>query len=313
MTLVGAGIVAGSALVMTRAVSGQGTVIEIDTDRDVTVGGAALGDSAGIGVATGDVNDDGVQDLVVGAWLADPGAKVRGRHVICAVRAVDCAYSRPGHRRRHSHQRRRFQRLLGARSGDRRPQRRQCNGPCRRRTVRRPPSRSAAGETYVLFGPLTTTPLELSSDTDVTINGIAGSDLSGIDVAVGDLDNDGDDDLIVGARGADPGSRSLAGATYVVFGPLAAGTLELSTAADVTVNGIDPSDQSGIGVAAGDLNDDGRRNSSSGPAARAVPGRRTYCSVQCKRAPSSWLRMPTTPLTASTLETLPDTTLPPVT
>ena len=74
-------------------------------------------------------------------------------------------------------------------------------------------------------------------------------------MAAGDIDNDGADDLIIGAHGA-PGI-SDAGETYVLFGPLSAGTLELSSAVDITVNGISAFDQSGTAVASGDINNDG--------------------------------------------------------
>ena len=81
-----------------------------------------------------------------------------------------------------------------------------------------PGGRSGAGETYVLFGPLATGTLELSTDADITINGIDDADESGTGVASGDVDSDGVADLIIGADHGDPGGRTDAGETYVIFG-----------------------------------------------------------------------------------------------
>ena len=94
--------------------------------------------------------------------------------------------------------------------------------------------------------------LEIDTERDVTINGISSNDKSGIAVATGDINNDGQTDIIIGANEAGGG----AGEAYVVFGPLSDGVVELSTQADLTVRGA-PGDISAQGVAAGDLNSDG--------------------------------------------------------
>jgi hypothetical protein len=49
--------------------------------------------------------------------------------------------------------------------------------------------------------------------------GVDAYDESGTSVSgVGDVNGDGIDDLLIGARYADPGGRSYAGESYVVFG-----------------------------------------------------------------------------------------------
>jgi Domain of unknown function (DUF4114)/FG-GAP repeat len=79
---------------------------------------------------------------------------------------------------------------------------------------------SGAGQSYVVFGSSNDfgTSLDLSNldeSQGFAINGINSTDTSGISVsAAGDINNDGADDLIVGASGASSG----AGQSYVIFG-----------------------------------------------------------------------------------------------
>jgi hypothetical protein len=54
--------------------------------------------------------------------------------------------------------------------------------------------------------------------TGVDSGGVAGCSVSG----AGDVNADGIDDFIIGARGGDPGGDSNAGESYVVFGQVAA-------------------------------------------------------------------------------------------
>ena len=134
-----------------------------------------------------------------------------------------------------------------------------------------PSGRSAAGESYVVFGGPgvgSSGALELSSldGTDgFVINGIDTDDSSGGTVSsVGDVNADGVNDVIIGARNADPNGSNLAGESYVVFGGVgvgATGTIELSSLDGTNgfvINGIDAGDQSGNSVSsAGDVNADG--------------------------------------------------------
>jgi hypothetical protein len=65
------------------------------------------------------------------------------------------------------------------------------------------------------------------------INGEAAGDESGRSVSnAGDVNGDGLDDLIVGARYADPSGKSDAGKSYVVFGKANGSAIDLSTIAN---------------------------------------------------------------------------------
>ena len=132
------------------------------------------------------------------------------------------------------------------------------------------PNGSASGESYVVFGRSDGVPasLELSAldgTNGFVLNGVDSGDESGRSVAgAGDVNGDGVDDVIIGARFADPDDgTSYAGESYVVFGTsdVVQASLELS-ALDGTngfvLNGIDQDDYSGRSVAgAGDVNGDG--------------------------------------------------------
>ncbi|MDA0261544.1 MAG: FG-GAP-like repeat-containing protein, partial [Proteobacteria bacterium] len=93
--------------------------------------------------------------------------------------------------------------------------------------------------------------------------GSAADDAGRSVVIAGDINGDGLDDLIIGARLADPNSITNAGSTFVVFGQSAFGaSVTLSTLANGTsgfrLDGIAANDQAGRRVAGGgDFNGDG--------------------------------------------------------
>jgi len=225
--------------------------------------------------AAGDVNGDGIDDLIIGARFGDPGGDTNAGEtyvvfgkttgfaasldlsdlngangfVINGIdaddesgRSVSAAGDVNGDGIDDL--------IIGARSAD-------------------PGGVSGADETYVVFGKTTgfAASLELSALDGVNgfvINGIDAGDYAGWSVsAAGDVNGDGIDDLIIGALGGDPGSDTNAGKTYVVFGKTTgfAAVLELSAlngANGFVIRGIDAYDVSGISVsAAGDVNGDG--------------------------------------------------------
>jgi cadherin-like protein/thrombospondin type 3 repeat protein/FG-GAP repeat protein len=135
-----------------------------------------------------------------------------------------------------------------------------------------------AGESHIIYGKANgfIAEFELSSLLTSTLNdgfmlsGIDSSDYSGISVSnAGDINADGYDDLIIGASLADPDGKESAGESYVVFGKASnfPNQFNLSSLqennggngnAGFILNGINANDSSGRGVAnAGDVNGDG--------------------------------------------------------
>ena len=131
------------------------------------------------------------------------------------------------------------------------------------------PGSSNEGQTYVVFGQAsfaaTLSVSDLNGTNGFLLNGEASIDYSGRDVdSAGDINNDGIEDLIIGARNADSPGGADAGNAYIVFGATnvgSSGSLNLSALNGTNgfaVNGIDASDRTGQAVSgAGDFNGDG--------------------------------------------------------
>ncbi len=92
------------------------------------------------------------------------------------------------------------------------------------------------------------------SSADAALVGEDPGDAAGWSLAVGDVDGDGIEDVLAGARLAEAGG-TFAGAAYVVLGPVT-GTTDLS-AADAVFVGEAAGDQAGWSLAVGDVDGDG--------------------------------------------------------
>ncbi len=123
-------------------------------------------------------------------------------------------------------------------------------------------ARPDAGETYVIFGRTgDEAKVDLAtSQPDLTVVGANASDNLGFTVAAGDVNGDGIDDILVGARFATPaGGAASAGEVYVIFGsPSPRGTVDIGQGQqDVTIAGANAGDFLGYALTAGDVNGDG--------------------------------------------------------
>ncbi len=130
-----------------------------------------------------------------------------------------------------------------------------------------PNGNDKAGESYVVFGrqagfPPAINLANLDGRDGFLLNGAAVGGWSGGSVTAADVNGDGLGDIIIGAESASPNGTSGAGESYVVFGrqsefPAALNLADLDGRNGYVLNGIDADDLSGISVSAGDVSGDG--------------------------------------------------------
>ncbi|XZO02096.1 MAG: hypothetical protein ACM65L_27190 [Microcoleus sp.] len=126
-----------------------------------------------------------------------------------------------------------------------------------------------AGKTYVIFGQQggfsgSVNVPELNGTTGFVIAGLNAEERSGIALtATGDINGDGNKDIVIGAPGATVGDKINAGKTYVIFGkkegfPVILNPAELNGSNGFTIFGFDAEGSAGNAVSyAGDINKDG--------------------------------------------------------
>lgn len=237
------------------------------------VKGATGGDYLGRSVSSaGDVNGDGIDDMVIGASGADPHGQSSGSSYVifgkttgfASILDVSTLDGSNGFR------------LAGASTGDATGEAVSAAGDINGDGFgdiiigagSAGPNGDGSGSGYVVFGKASgfTSSIDLSSlngSNGFRLDGASAGDAAGASVsAAGDVNGDGFDDLIVGAYSADARDAN-SGTSYVVFGKAAGfsasinlGTLNSSQG--FSLDGVAGNDAAGSSVsAAGDINGDG--------------------------------------------------------
>ncbi|HRP92387.1 MAG TPA: integrin alpha, partial [Ignavibacteriaceae bacterium] len=215
----------------------------IDNTADVIMIGEASGDDFGYSVSSArDINGDGYDDVIVGAYANDAGGSNAGRAYIYFGGAImnnsaDVI-------------------LTGAAAGDlfgfSVSTAGDVNGDGYSDVIvgayANDAGGSNAGRAYIYFGGSV-----MNNTADVILTGVAAADFFGCSVSsAGDVNGDGYSDVIVGAQSNDAGG-SNAGRAYIYFGGPA-----MNNIADVILTGAAANDLFGISVStAGDVNGDG--------------------------------------------------------
>ena len=246
------------------------------------INGIAVNDFSGGSVSNaGDINNDGIDDLIIGAVLASPNGKNAAGQSYVVFGRTNLGSRGTGTFNLSNLNGTNGFIINGIAAGDLLGNSVSNAGDINNDGIddliigasdASPNGKNAAGQSYVVFGGKNLGSggilnlSDLNGTNGFIINGIAKNDTLGNSVSnAGDINNDGIDDLIIGASNASPkGKNHNAGQSYVVFGGRnvgSGGTLNLSDLNGTNgfiINGIAANDSSGNSVSnAGDINNDG--------------------------------------------------------
>lgn len=247
----------------------------LDGRNGFTIRGADEFDRSGIAVSNaGDINNDGIDDLIIGAYWADGNGNYNSgkSHVVFGRdRGFDSTFdlSNLDGSNGFTIDGIELEDKLGrsvSNAGD-------VNGDgiddlLVGAYTAAAEGRTTAGESYVIFGSSSGFSevldlADLDGNNGFVLNGIKSGDYLGASVSgAGDVNSDGIDDFVVGAVYADSDNKSGSGESYVVFGNDSFdSTFDLSGLDGnngFIIGGVNSGDELGVSVSyAGDINNDG--------------------------------------------------------